>query len=555
MKTEKETGTEVYGTGSRYIGESVVTHEDLTESSGEHEAGGAASPGEGTGTLPMRRGSRYADKREPQILFQGTDHVGSRYADNHPKPDSAAAAFLKNLDLRESVAIAGGAVAGALVIGYTVLAVYFGSHFYPGTRIGGADCSRLNAAEAAAAVQDKAMEYTLTIGGRDGVSSVLDAQQIGLRWVDNGVVKSTLKKQKSLLWPIMMAFAGRKDHPVETVYSTDRAEASFLMTEIADTNHQMPPCDAYVGDAPDGSYMVIPEVPGSTLKTGTALEAVQEALRSRREFVSLEVEGCFENPKVSASDPSLQEEAGRLNTLLGANITYTFGDRTEVVDSSVIKTFISEDYDGNYYVDDAKIADYVAGLAAEYDTYGGYRTFTTSTGETVELSGGDYGWEMDQGSTADILSRAIMKKVTATYEPEYYHTAMSRGINDIGDSYVEVCISSQTMWCYENGELLVETPVVTGNPNLGRETPSNGVWSIDGKMEKATLVGENYRQPVDYWIPFNGGVGIHDLQSRGYYGGDIYQYAGSHGCVNTPLEAVRIIYDAVSYGEPVIVYD
>ena len=58
MKTEKETGTEVYGTGSRYIGESVVTHEDLTESSGEHEAGGAASPGEGTGTLPMRRGSR-----------------------------------------------------------------------------------------------------------------------------------------------------------------------------------------------------------------------------------------------------------------------------------------------------------------------------------------------------------------------------------------------------------------------------------------------------------------------------------------------------------------
>ena len=42
--------------------------------------------------------------------------------------------------------------------------------------------------------------------------------------------------------------------------------------------------------------------------------------------------------------------------------------------------------------------------------------------------------------------------------------------------------------------------------------------------------------------------------SRTAFGGDIYITNGSHGCVNTPLDAMKKIYDVVSYGFPVIVY-
>ena len=60
---------------------------------------------------------------------------------------------------------------------------------------------------------------------------------------------------------------------------------------------------------------------------------------------------------------------------------------------------------------------------------------------------------------------------------------------------------------------------------------------------------------VHYWMPFNGGVGIHDLASRGNnFGGDIYMTNGSHGCINTPLDAAKKIFDTVSVGTPVIVY-
>ena len=38
------------------------------------------------------------------------------------------------------------------------------------------------------------------------------------------------------------------------------------------------------------------------------------------------------------------------------------------------------------------------------------------------------------------------------------------------------------------------------------------------------------------------------------YGGDEYKYNGSHGCINTPAEAMKKIYDKVEIGTPVIVY-
>lgn len=55
-------------------------------------------------------------------------------------------------------------------------------------------------------------------------------------------------------------------------------------------------------------------------------------------------------------------------------------------------------------------------------------------------------------------------------------------------------------------------------------------------------------------MPFNGGVGIHDLQARYYFGGSVYNGAGSHGCINTPLAAVSLIYHYIDTGTPVIVY-
>ena len=139
-------------------------------------------------------------------------------------------------------------------------------------------------------------------------------------------------------------------------------------------------------------------------------------------------------------------------------------------------------------------------------------------------------------------------------EPEYAHYAKSRKKNDIGDTYVEVDLGSQYMWFYKNGKTLVSTPVVTGNTSLGRGTPT-GVYYILYKTTDYTLTGENYASHVDYWLPFtHSGVGIHDASWRSSYGGGIYTYDGSHGCVNTPYNAVRTIYNNIESTYPVVVH-
>ncbi|MBQ3858807.1 MAG: L,D-transpeptidase [Prevotella sp.] len=48
--------------------------------------------------------------------------------------------------------------------------------------------------------------------------------------------------------------------------------------------------------------------------------------------------------------------------------------------------------------------------------------------------------------------------------------------------------------------------------------------------------------------------GIHDSVWRSAYGGNIYKTNGSHGCVNTPLGAMRKIFKKAHVGTPVIVY-
>ena len=121
-----------------------------------------------------------------------------------------------------------------------------------------------------------------------------------------------------------------------------------------------------------------------------------------------------------------------------------------------------------------------------------------------------------------------------------------------GSNYVEVNISAQRMWLYRNGKCIVDTPVVTGT-RYSMDTPK-GYFDMYSRATDTVLTGPGYASPVDYWMAFSGGCGIHDASWRSSFGGDIYTYNGSHGCINTPYNAVRTIYNNTYIGIPVIVY-
>ena len=118
------------------------------------------------------------------------------------------------------------------------------------------------------------------------------------------------------------------------------------------------------------------------------------------------------------------------------------------------------------------------------------------------------------------------------------------------EPYIVVSIEEQMLWYYEYNTVVFSSPVVTG---MDGGTPI-GTFEILNKAKGITLIGDNYQSYVDYWIAFKGsGYGFHDASWRTEFGGDIYKYDGSHGCVNMPHDKVEELYYLVKLGTPVII--
>lgn len=244
-----------------------------------------------------------------------------------------------------------------------------------------------------------------------------------------------------------------------------------------------------------------------------------------------------------------------MNQLVKVIITYDFADRTETVDRTLIKNWFGYDEDGNVILDENLVRQYVADLGLKYDTMGQTRTFLTYDNRQVEIKGGDYGWVIDQDEEVKALIAAIESGVTQVREPVYLYSGYSRGTNDIGSTYLEIDLTNQRLVFYQKGTPIVDTPIVSGNPDIeGCGTPT-GCYALDAKESPAVLTGEDYEANVTYWMPFAGNVGIHDASWRSEFGGNLYLWEGSHGCVNVPYDKAAEIYANIEVGMPVVVYD
>ena len=192
-------------------------------------------------------------------------------------------------------------------------------------------------------------------------------------------------------------------------------------------------------------------------------------------------------------------------------------------------------------------------LADKYDTAGKPHAFRTASGQDVTITG-PYGWKIDQAAETQSLIAAIQTCQSSEREPVYAQTAASRTGNDYGMTYVEVDLGNQHLYLVENGKCILDTPFVSGNVSKGWTTPP-GIFGLYYKQKDKVLRGEDYETPVKYWMPFNGGIGLHDADWRGSFGGTIYKTNGSHGCINLPPAKAAIVYDHVYKNMPIICHN
>lgn len=443
--------------------------------------------------------------------------------------------------------------AGGIYIG---IGMHYVDHFFEHTYINGLDVSDLTVEAAEEMIAGQVEDYQMTLLTKEGNQETIQGSAIGYQYVSGGETEEFLERQNFFAW-LPALFRGDTEYTMETSFTYDRTllEQAVDSLSCMQADQVTAPQDAYLARQEDGTYGIVPEVEGNQLNRDKVIETLEAAIDQNQETVNLSESGCYLTPSVHADDGALRAEAAVMNQYSNITVTYQMGgDVTVTLDKETTSSWLSLDENKQPVFDREAVAAWVNQLADTYDTIGTSQPFVTSNGETVYVEAVTYGWQMDRESETEALYQLLMAGESAERSPVYLEGAVTRGENDIGDTYVEIDYTNQRMWYYKDGSLLVETAVVTGNTSAGMGSPE-GIFCIVGKEKNAILTGEDYKTPVDYWMPFYGGVGIHDADSwRSVYGGTIYQYGGSHGCINTPSAQAAVIYENIDVGTPVVCY-
>ena len=455
--------------------------------------------------------------------------------------------------------IIAGSIVGGLVLIYLGVAAFFMSHFLVNTTINGKDFSGKTVADVEAYLKEQVDGYQLTLVEQNNITDTISGSEISLEYKKNKDVEKALEDQRQLLW--ITSFFSKSDTDVTVDVEYDEAALEEKIQTIkAVTGEQTEPVSAHP-EYDGNSFVVAAETLGTAVNQETLTSKIEEYITNFEPKLNLLDEGCYNMPKYTSESPEVQKACDTMNQYLKASITYSM-DEDVVVDKELISEWLSYDENMQASFDEDAVREWMRDFGSKYDTKGKTRSITTPTGKTTEVSGGTYGWIVDEDTETKNLIDSIKKGEVVTREPAYKQKAASRGAQDWGDTYLEVDISAQHMWYIVDGSVALESDVVTGLPNGERDTPT-GVYSVIEMMRNKVLRGSinpstgkpSYETPVSYWMRITWtGIGFHDATWQASFGGSWYQGHGSHGCINMPLEKAKSLYGMLKMGTPAIVH-
>ena len=459
-------------------------------------------------------------------------------------------------------------VIAVLLAVYIGTALYFRNRFLPNTWIGDVYCTGRSTQAVAYDLKEKIVIPDIRISwGDEGYDdSYIVTSDIAYNYNLTSSVTNAVESQNIFSWPACL-FTKQvlKLEPVIT-FDTDLLRRHFFSLERVRFEDAESPEFSIRFNNETGYYVF--DNHAGRLDKEKAFEALTEALSSGRLSLALDRSYYYDAP-YSAEENSSIAEWERLSKFLNTDLVYDMGAERISFDSEVMSFLIVTERDhtpvkdetGSYIIDDEAVSKWIDDLCSSYNTYGLDREFVSSTGRTVIIPAtySNYGTELNHDAELRFLSNYLHSEepwdgTADEHIPVYNVEATVRGLNDIGDTFVEVDLTDQYMYYYKNGELIVETDIVSGDIPKGWTTP-RGVFAIYGKYVDQYLYGKDYIDFVSYWMPYFRGYGLHDSDWRDEWGGDIYTYDGSHGCINMDKEPARIIFENIEIGTPVVVYD
>ncbi len=447
--------------------------------------------------------------------------------------------------------------------------------FLENTYINGTNVSKMTPDEAVKAViQDSDMPDKIILTDSAKKEVQIDLNDIGKKDNVAAAVAQIYGGQDHNDW--LKAESNKSEYSFKTEFTYDNDKLREIIDkEIVNNADPKKSKSAYIQRTEDG-FEIVPEVIGTKVdkeKTDILYDYIDGFLERGEYSINLSKCACYKQPKVTSLD--LSEDLENLNSIYSIQFNFDFNYTVEVLDGSRIIdwiTFEDDDPTGSYSVDTEKVEEYVEELADKYDTYNTTRTFNSTTRGKIKVKQGegDYGWWIDKDKTRDLIIDLIKEGDSADVEPIYYTSPYSyysytcnpdarSKKDDIGDTYIEIDLKEQHFWYYKKGKLKHECYIISGMPTEERNTPG-GIYKLwykeKNKVLKGSLsTGEKWETPVTFWNNVSTfGVGLHDANWQSSFGGNIYTYSGSHGCINMSYNDAKYVYDEIPLDTPVVMY-
>lgn len=434
---------------------------------------------------------------------------------------------------------------------YMGLIIFFRTHFC-NTTIDGINMFGKNVEDAKESISYKLDNYCLKINEKDQKIQYITRNNINLKYNLGNEIQNIKDKEN----PIFCVFGMLKNnaYDAKNVVTIDKKLLEESIDKIIKArNKNIKKNENARIDYKNGKYIIVNEEYGNIINKNILENKLIESIEKAEEEVNIEKLDCYTKPQYTSKSKKVVQAENTLNKDLSTIVTYCFGNNKEILNKDKIHNWLKVNDKYKVDIDNKKVKQYVKMLADKYNTVGKLRGFTTTFGKKIKISGGNYGDIIDEDFESLLLIDAIKHGKKISKVPQYSQKVLSNKKNDIGNTYVEIDLSKQHLWFYKAGKLITEGDIVSGNINKNCATPA-GIYSLIYKQKDAILKGVGYSSPVSFWMPFNGGIGIHDANWRYVFGGKIYISNGSHGCINAPYDLADKIYQNIEARTPIICY-
>ena len=360
---------------------------------------------------------------------------------------------------------------------------------------------------------------------------------------------------------------GDRSEPYACTVSMDKFDAASVLEELLRMKRTAPE-SAYT-TLEDGVYTVHAEVPGTELNEAAVLDGLRAAAATLGvtadgpQDASFELTSvdCYKQPEITTETLRDTPDSLFRTALAELEVKIAFNEASaqylphgeETLTSHDLASIVDLEPDGTVTVDEKVLGEKVSRWAESYSKKDTPFLFDSWVKGLTEISFVTCDYLIDAQSVTEQIRAQLLTMQSGTVSVEAACYDKDGEPFSLGDSYIEVDFDNQQMTFIKDGRLVVNTNIVTGALN-GHQTPT-GLYEAHGKEHDVWLKGDDYLVFVKYWISVVGDIiGLHDASWRENFGASFYVYGGSHGCVNTPEEAMAMIWNLAEDGTPVLMH-